>query len=298
LALILILTVSLALAACADGTQGGSAGGGHESGEAAQPGTATDAPGATGDSQAQDGTDRDPATLPPQATPQPEAPGTGDPGEGSDLPEGAEPPLLSFEEAKAICAAWIDGHPGLTSYEVNWMNYESEVPPPTFSLFGEAYYEFSISYLWDQSYSTGYSHVALVHAVTGELLSLFMSQMEGEFLIQTIERMDDWYSGGSAAYPQAALLTADEAIEIYDAWVDGRTDDRDASGLYRLNSYFYSLYEIFGEQYYHFSAEEDFLYWYNILVHVDTGELLFMMISDGMFPETMIESLEDWTSKW
>jgi len=129
------------------------------------------------------------------------------------------------------------------------------------------------------------------------MLSLFMSQMDGEFLTQTVVPLDDWYNGESVTYPQA-LLTADDAIDIYDAWVEARTDDPALLGLYSLDRYFYSTYELLGEQYYHFSAEDDYLYWYNILVNANSGEMLFLMTSDGMFPETVIETLDEWVDKW
>jgi len=295
-ALALVLALAMAtlmpLAACTDETQGGSGNGPPASGPAAQPGT----PGSTEGAPATEGAAGGAGALP-SPTPSLLSPQGTDGTEGAADAPGDEPPLLSFEEAKALCGAWIDAHPDLTTYKVNWMSYESETPPPTFSLFGELYYEFNVSYLWDQTYSTGYSHTVLVHAGTGELASLFMSQVDGEFLTQTIVPLDDWYRGESAAPPQA-LLTADEAVARYNAWVDERSEDRAIFSLHRLYEYFYGMYEIFGEQYYHFYAEDDLLYWYNVLIHVNTGEMLFMMTSDGMFPETMIETLEDWVSDW
>ena len=297
LALVLALTMLLPLAACTDETRGGSIGGYPADGPGAQPEAPGDGSGAQPEGSPKPGSpDQGAADIPSPTPPLPSPPPDEfDSGGGADKPE-APPPQLSYEEARAICGAWIDDHPDLTSYELRPLGYGAEIPPPTYDLFGEQYYEFGVSFLWDQTYSTGYSHVVLVHADTGEMLSLFMSQMDGGFLTQTVLRLDDWYSGEYAAITPA-LLSPDEAAEFYDAWIEEHRGDRDVSNLYSLDKYFYAMYEIFGDQYYHFSAEEDYLYWYNILVHADTGELLFMMTSDGMFAETIIATLDEWASE-
>ena len=89
---------------------------------------------------------------------------------------------------------------------------------------------------------------------------------------------------------EPALLSADEANEIYTAWVAEHTE----LASYTLDTKSFEMYELSGEQYYLFHTNDDVSYWYNILIHTETGELLFMMSSDGENPTTSIEPLEDW----
>jgi len=86
-----------------------------------------------------------------------------------------------------------------------------------------------------------------------------------------------------------ARLTAGEAREIYNAWLVDHAELSD----YTLSDE-NETYEWDGEVYHLFHAEEMSRYWYNILVHMETGELLFMMTPDGEDPETTVEPLDDW----
>jgi len=86
-----------------------------------------------------------------------------------------------------------------------------------------------------------------------------------------------------------ARLTADGAREIYNAWLVDHAELSD----YTLSDE-NETYEWDGEEYYLFHAEEMSRYWYNILVHMETGALLFMMTPDGEDPETTVEPLDDW----
>ena len=86
-----------------------------------------------------------------------------------------------------------------------------------------------------------------------------------------------------------ARLTADEARDIYNAWLGNRAELSD----YTIGDAS-EAYEHDGEAYYLFRADEMSRYWYNILVHMETGALLFMMTPDGEDPETTIEPLDDW----
>jgi len=129
-----------------------------------------------------------------------------------------------------------------------------------------------------------------VHAETGELLSLFRVKTDEEHLTVTVELLDDWYNDEHAEYA-SARLTANEAIAIYNTWIDKHFDN---NAEYRLNGQSHDEYVIFGEQYYYFHAEDGYKYWYNILVHTRTGELLFVEISDGMFGGEHIMPLDDW----
>ena len=290
LALIWVLIMLLALAACGGETTGGSGAGLPENSPPAQSEAVTTQPPAPSE------TATTPPPTPSQSLPSPEP---ADPADVSETPASPAPTLLTYDEATAICSAWLDKHADLSpSYAIHdWGYSPGEIPPPTYFLFGEPYYEFYVSSDWDYDLDwdrrSGYSHLILVHAETGELLSLFMMKSAGERLTAIVEPLDDWYNTESDAYPPARL-TADEAIAIYEAWVD----DRDEHSYYRLNRQSYDEYVIFGEQYYHFHAEDDDRYWYNILVHTETGELLYMLTSDGMFPETSIEPLDDWYDRW
>ena len=112
----------------------------------------------------------------------------------------------------------------------------------------------------------------------------------------TVERLDDWYASGNTAY-SSARLTVDDAIAAYNTWMAANYQGDDYSE-YHLSRESYQRYLIFGEQYYYLNAEDYFKYWYNVLVHMDTGELLNIMTSDGMYPETIIEPLADWFDRW
>lgn len=210
--------------------------------------------------------------------------------------------LLTYDEAMAIARAWLDDHTDLpSSYTIHdWSNPPDEIPPPTYSLFGIEYYEFPMVSNWDETYSNGYVHYVLVHAETGELLSSycdFYLGTDGKDLRDvSIEELDDWYNDSHAAYTPA-VLSADESIAIYDVWKNERYGDNpDYSGL-DLHRKSYGKYEIFGEQYYYFRAEDSTKYWYNILVHMGTGELLHVTIYDGMFGGEDVMLLDDWFDK-
>jgi len=86
-----------------------------------------------------------------------------------------------------------------------------------------------------------------------------------------------------------AGMTADEARDIYAAWLEDHTELAD----YALGDED-ETYEWQGAQYHLFHAENPTYYWYNILVDMETGELLFMMMSDGEFPETTVQPLDGW----
>ena len=93
----------------------------------------------------------------------------------------------------------------------------------------------------------------------------------------------------SAEPPAPAGLSASEAKAIYDAWLE----DHDELAGYTLGDEA-ETYEWQDGQYYLFHAENPTYYWYNILVDMETGELLFMMMSDGEYPETIVQPLDGW----
>ena len=96
--------------------------------------------------------------------------------------------------------------------------------------------------------------------------------------------------GGDLSDTSASTgLTVEEALAAYDLWFDNRDDDPTP-----LNKQPVEIYEFEGRDYYRFAAEEPSMYWYNILVNTQTGELLFMMTPDGEDPVATIQTLEDW----
>ena len=88
------------------------------------------------------------------------------------------------------------------------------------------------------------------------------------------------------------LLAPDEARALYYTWLETHTELSDyalsdETGTYKWND----------EDYYWFHANEISRYWYSILVHKETGAMLFMMTSDGEEPVTTVEPLDDWYDK-
>ena len=86
------------------------------------------------------------------------------------------------------------------------------------------------------------------------------------------------------------LLTSDGAFITYNTWLKSHPD---APLISRQSM----LIEYLGEQYYHFPARYTYMYFYNILVHIESGELLNMLIEDGMDGGTHIEPLDDWYNR-
>ena len=200
-------------------------------------------------------------------------------------PAPSEPASLSVDDAIAVYNTWLGNHDEVASYTLESQYYQ------TFDMFGEPYYWFSAND------PIRYWYHILVHMETGELL--FMMKSDGEHSGTSIEPLDDWYNSifAESSEPEdvpstIASLSADDAIAVYNTWLG----DHDEVSAYTLESQYYQTFDMFGEPYYWFSAEDSMQYWYHILVHMETGELLFMMISDGEHAATSIERLEDWYS--
>lgn len=216
----------------------------------------------------------------------------------STLPIPTETTIITYDEALSITVAWIDDHPDLTSYSVHdWGYSENEIPPPTFLLFGEKFYELYVSYSRSGDGSSMHSHFILVNADTCELMSQFIINTDSDYTTTIVESLDKWYddwcAGGRASYPPARL-SADEAFAVYNEWVTIHFDSDD----YNVRRYPSGRFVIYGEQYYYFRADDDWKYYYNILVHMLTGELLFLQFEDGMFGGTYIEPLDDWYNRY
>ena len=200
---------------------------------------------------------------------------------------------LTFDDAMSICNAWLNDHPELTSFAIEIWDYEPDYPPhPTYSLFGEQYYEFFVSYIMEENF--GYSHVILVNEKNGELLMLYHVMYDGEYHYM-LEHLDVWYQSEQEWYDEIpALLTSDDAFIVYNTWLNDRLGIHADTTYFRINNQPFGTYVLFGEQYYFFESEDSSWYWYNILVHMETGELLIMIIYDGQFGGTDIELLDTW----
>ena len=85
------------------------------------------------------------------------------------------------------------------------------------------------------------------------------------------------------------FLDAGEAREIAQAWLD----DHPIKEPNILESEYDSL-TVDGEEFYMFFPDSHEMYWFSILVHKETGELLSRTRSDGESPIEEIEPLDDW----
>ena len=198
-------------------------------------------------------------------------------------PEPSAPDGLSVDEAISIYNTWLATHEEVASYTLNKQYYQ------TMDIFGEPYYWFSTDD------PTKYWYHVLVPMETGELL--FMMKSDGEYAGTVIEPLEDWYSGvfvdsseSTDTPSEPTYLSVDEAIAVYQAWLA----DHDEVSSYPLNKQYYQTFDLFGEPYYWFSTENPIAYWYHVLVPMQTGDLLFMMTSDGEHSATSIERLDDW----
>ena len=90
----------------------------------------------------------------------------------------------------------------------------------------------------------------------------------------------------------SALLSAGEARKILQTWLNGHPMDPRAVLAREHKEYVHG-----GEAYYLFSLDDAQRYWLNFLVHKQTGELLYMMISDGEHATVEVEPLDAWYTK-
>ena len=194
-------------------------------------------------------------------------------------PASAESEGLSVNAALAVYSTWLNNCDDMSSFTLNKQYYQ------LFDIFGEQYYWFSAN---DPS---KYWYHILVHMQTGELL--FMMKSDGEHSATSIELLDDWYNESAETEDVPSTLTplsVNDAIAVYSTWLDSHEE----VSSYTLDNQYYQTFDLFGAQYYWFNANDPSRYWYNILVHMQTGELLFMMTSDGEYPTTSIEPLDNW----
>ena len=92
---------------------------------------------------------------------------------------------------------------------------------------------------------------------------------------------------GDTRDPSSGLLTSDGAYAIYDFW-------RDKHPYAPIISRQSVIIEHEGEKYYYFPAKYTYMYYYNVLVHMESGKMLGMQIEDGMDPVTTVGPIDDW----
>ena len=90
-----------------------------------------------------------------------------------------------------------------------------------------------------------------------------------------------------------AFLVAEEARGIAQAWLD----DHPIKEPNILEREYDSLI-VDGEEYYMFFPDSHEMYWFSILVHKETGEMLSRTRSDGESPIEEIEPLDDWYNRF
>ncbi|MCL2742004.1 MAG: hypothetical protein FWE70_07885, partial [Oscillospiraceae bacterium] len=207
--------------------------------------------------------------------------------EETDDPDG-EP--LTYYEALDLVEEWIRRHPDLTNYSAeDWSDPPYEIPPPTFGVYGNNFYDIVIASEWDESYDYGFTHRALVHDLTGYMWSIRTEVREGERPLMTIEALDDWYLEEAYEEPEPNY-TPEQALAMYESFMGGYLDDYEYT---RLDPDSYRIFVIFGDWHYYFHSLDYAAYWYNVLIDMETGEMHYLASYDGMFGGTDIFSLSD-----
>ena len=84
-----------------------------------------------------------------------------------------------------------------------------------------------------------------------------------------------------------------EARRLLQMWLDDHPFDPPAVLALKHEEYTNDN----GDAFYLFSLDDVQRYWLNFLVNKDTGDLFFMMISDGEETTIEIEPLDDWYKK-
>jgi len=137
----------------------------------------------------------------------------------------------------------------------------------------------------DKAWGTG--NTTLMRAIgfgsdTAEIITYLLVEENGERFTYLAGYSD--YTGPS--------MTAEIAQRILQAWLDDHPFKPHAVLAPEHEEYSDSSGE-----YYKFSLADNQRYWLNFLVHKKTGELLFMMISDGEETHIEIEPLDEWYDK-
>ena len=184
---------------------------------------------------------------------------------------------FSADEAREILQAWVDSHP---------FHMGAAIVPDEQLMSGEKQGED-----WDERMYTFYLGITrlgvaeiLVHKETSALY-----HSDSPYSSVGFTSIDNWYNKDHAEY--AAALSANDARAIYNTWLGKHAE---------MSAYTLGPYDIFqdGAYYYLFQAENAEWYWFNILVDMQTGELLFMMTPDGEDPTPITEPLDDYYNRY
>jgi len=113
------------------------------------------------------------------------------------------------------------------------------------------------------------------------------------FMLSIGASLTGWNQASAETHITTELLTAEQAREILQEWLDNHPFDRPA-----VLAFEHDEYSDGSAEYYHFSLDDMERYWLNFLVHKQTKSLYFMMISDGEEAVIEIEPLDDWYNKY
>ena len=185
---------------------------------------------------------------------------------------------FSADEARAILQTWVDSHP----FQLGALIIPDENLPPGGKQgedFSDRFYCFYLGIT-----RLGVAEI-FVHKETGALY-----HSDSPYSSVGFGPIDNWYNKDHAAH--ASALSANDARAMYTAWLGNHAE----MSKYTLGLH-YQIYED-GAYYYWFQAENPEWYWYNILVDMETGALLFMMTPDGEDPTPMIEPLDDYYNRY
>ena len=89
---------------------------------------------------------------------------------------------------------------------------------------------------------------------------------------------------------EKSVLSVNKARALAQAWLDKHPVE---DGPNKLDDMFFE-YTHNGEVYYQFFLTTMQMYWFNILVHMETGDMLLLLIEDGMDGGDYIEPLDEW----
>ena len=199
-------------------------------------------------------------------------------GSTADMQGGGVTTNITANEARAILQSWVDSHPFQLGAQIN-----PDEALPLGEKQGEDYsnecYRFYLGIT-----RLGVAEI-LVHKETGALFHLDSPYSSVGFV-----PIDDWYNKDHAGY--APALSANDARAVYNTWLGNHA----GMSEYTL-SLNYAIYED-GAYYYWFFAENPEWYWYNILVDMETGGLLFMMTPDGEDTTPTIEPMDDYYNRY
>ena len=98
--------------------------------------------------------------------------------------------------------------------------------------------------------------------------------------------------------PGSPALSPDEARSIAQTWLDKHPDIQFTGEMPNNFETESTIMAYDGEDYYLFYLDNPEAYWFSVLVHIETGTLLYRMMPDGEFPEEEIEPLEDWYNRY